>query len=228
MVVSILGPAQTLKPFSRIVIARRADGVTVKLRSAIPGDLTLLERTLSFTDGNEITLFDSLKVKSTWPLKNPDEVRDFIQNLAPHKDCNVSVSSTHLGYTSLFGQPVSIVQHTIPGRYRVTQWLSPELGCEQLNYESEAINADGSFTLTAKGTLSKFTPGEPDPQLFDPGLTYSEVKPSDAHDRLLRKVHLALNAQEQLAVRREGSQMDRRYHSGDLGKPRWGGVIAAQ
>ncbi len=224
----VIDKDQTLVAQSKVIMARKADGTTVHIRSVVPRELTTLVRELEFMDGNKITLYDSIKMKSTWPKDEGADNKSVVDALSPHSYCDVHGASVRLGDSMILGQTTNMVQQMIAGRYRVTQWLAPALGCEVLYYESELINSDGSFTLTAKGTTTVLKTGEPDSSLLDVGSTYAETKPSDANTRPLEQMHVSLSSSAAPTVQKENTQADWRYYSGDPNKARWGGVLPAK
>ena len=200
-----------LSVFGSETVARRSDGTTARVKSVGPRNALRNVRDLSFLDGRFVTLFDSVRVKSTWPQKSAAEAGAMKWALTnPQRDCGAHPPQTVLRHDSVDGEEVVVIQ-LVAGQYRLTRWVAPKLGCEALYYKSEAIKADGSFSVSVEAKLSQFVLGEPDPKWFDPGQDFPEVKPSDAYRLLLKDMGLELNAEERMQIEQEGREADRRY-----------------
>jgi hypothetical protein len=93
-----------------------------------------------------------------------------------------------LGASVILGQRVTVLQAVIP-QYRLTRWLAPALGCEDLYYKSERVDGS-SVTISAEARTSALKLGEPDAHWFDPGEGFTELKPSEAERRMLEDLNI--------------------------------------
>jgi len=201
-----------LLPSRKEILARRSDGATARLDSVGPLDSARFLRKLLFLDGSSVTLADSVGSKTTWPQMSELEVAAMKGRLLTRlADCGVRAPYTILGFDTMSGQDVVIVQRIIPGRYRLTRWLAPQLGCEDLSYESEAINADGTFSISADARVSQLKLGEPEARLFDFGKNFLEMKPSEVQKRFQQEMGLKLTAEQEKQAEIEGQLADMEY-----------------
>jgi hypothetical protein len=204
-----------LSPFRAEVVARRSDGATARITSLGPLTAPGYFRKVDFLDGRSVTLIDSIKAKSTWPTMGRRELSALSQKItqAP-ADCGVHTPYALLRFDSLDGQDVVVAEGVIAKRYRLTRWLAPKLGCEDLYYKSEALSTDGTSSVSSEARVSDLTLGEPDPSLFDLGVEYKEMKPSQAQDLLLKRIGLSLSPPEAQGARTEAKQADALYERG--------------
>lgn len=143
-------------------MARRSDGTTSDMRSIGPVSSPRYAREVTFLDGRSLTLFEAINVKSTWPRKSDQEIGALTARLTMSPpDCGANGLYKLLGFGAIMGQEVATLQHVVAGKYRVTRWMAPKLGCEDLYYQSETINSNGSFTISAEEKTSQFVLGEP-------------------------------------------------------------------
>jgi hypothetical protein len=203
-------------PFKRVIVARRADGATARLESVGPLSANApFVRRLTFLDGKSVSIFGSIKAKSTWPPMNQQEIDQMRERItAAPRDCGARPPGVLVRFDSVGGEDVAVLQHW-SGKYRVTRWVAPALGCEDLYYRSETTSSDGSFNLSAEAKLERLVHGEPDPALFDTADGYAELKPSEAEARLIEQIGVDLGPDDVNRFKREQRRDDRLY----LGTP---------
>jgi hypothetical protein len=187
--------------------ARRSDGSTALLEDILAPTGEHAARKVVFFDGTAVTLIDDLDIKTTWPRMTPNEVTQLRQRaLAAPVNCAYPGDSL-VGYGQVLGHPAAIVQHTPVSVSVSTSWKAADLGCVSLQYRIQTKQADGSLRLIAEGRAKSLRLEEPDPRLFDPGPTYTELKPSDRLRRELQSRGIPWNEQFQ----REGEDKDKLY-----------------
>src|SRR5271166_1401306 len=193
-----------LSPFRTEVVARRSDGATARISSFGPLTAPGYFRKVDFLDGRSVTLIDLIKAKSTWPDMDPNERSALSQKIthAP-ADCGVHTPYALVRFDSLDGQDVVIMEGVIAKQYRLTRWLAPKLGCEDLYYKSEALGTDGVSSVSSEARVSDLRLGEPDPSLFDLGSDYTEMRPSQAQNLMLQKIGPSLSPSEVQGARTE-------------------------
>jgi hypothetical protein len=201
-----------LSAFRTEVVARRSDGATARISSFGPLTAPGYFRKVDFLDGRSVTLVDSIKAKSTWPAMNQNELSSLSQKItrAP-SDCGVHSPYSLVRFDSLDGQDVVVAEGVIANRYRLTRWLAPKLGCEDMYYKSEALGTDGASSISSEARISDLRLGEPDPNLFDLGAEYTEMKPSQAQNLLLQRINPSLSPREVEGARTEAKQADALY-----------------
>lgn len=184
------------------LIARRSDGASAFVESVGPEGATAQVRRLTYPDRTSVSIFDTLKVKTTWTQQK--------NVLPPTQDCNPGKPFSFLRYDTIFGYRVAVIQGFLKNTaYRITRWASPEFGCEDLYYTSELVDSEGAVVkLSLESKMTSLTKGEPDVRLFDPGTAFEEVKPSDAEARLLKSLNIEEDPAERSAVRQN---MDRQH-----------------
>lgn len=186
------------------LIARRSDGATAYVESVGPQGSTATVRKLTYLDGTSLSLFDSLKLKTTWkPMSNSAVAALQKQVLSPPADCSPGQPFSFLRNDQVGGYPVAVLQGILRTTYRITRWASPQFGCEDLHYTSEIVDSEGAVVmLSLETTMTSLTAGDPDPQLFDPGASYEEVTPSQAEAALLASLNIQEDPAERSAERR--------------------------
>jgi hypothetical protein len=206
------GHSGKLSAFRTEVVARRSDGATARISSFGPLTAPGYFRKVDFLDGRSVTLIDSIKAKSTWPGMSRSEISALSQKitLAP-ADCGVHTPYALLRFDSLDGQDVVVAEGVIAKQYRLTRWLAPKLGCEDLYYKSEALGTDGTSGVSSEARVSDLRLGEPDPSLFDLGTEYTEMKPSQGQNLLLQRIGPSLSPREVQGARTEAKQADALY-----------------
>ncbi len=196
------------------IVARRSDGTTARLKSMGPFASPPFVRDVTFLDGRHVTLFDSIKVRTTWPQAISEELGGLRQALIRSpRDCGASPPIALVGFDHVGDLEVAVKQSIIPGKFRVTRWAAPKLGCEALYDKSEALQKDGSFRIAWEAKVSQLTLDEPDPRLFDIGEDFSELTPSEGQRLLVRGMGLRLPPAEERQLEREGREADRQYRA---------------
>jgi hypothetical protein len=196
------------------ILARREDGSTVRMNSVGLGENTPFSRDISFIDGRQVTVYESIHAKVTWPARNEAEMsyqRD--RAITGPGECDQS-NSTLLRHDQMEGQDVDVIQFSA-GSNRVTLWSAPKLGCEYLYDKAEAPARDGTFRTDLEVKTTKLVLGEPDPQLFEVAPSLVEMKPSEALRKVWGSLDLPVSADEKAAMLREidrqGAEMDKQY-----------------
>jgi len=210
-----ISPRGVMFPSLKEVVARRSDGAIVRMGALRPGDILAFGRDVTFPDGRRVTVYESIKVKTTWP---PDEVqtRFFRAHLIEGPaECTMG-SSTPLRREQMEGQDVDVVQFSA-GANRVTLWQAPKLGCEYLYDKAEAPGRDGSFRIDMEVKTTKLVIGEPDARLFEVAPDLVEMKPSEALRKLWSSVDPPVPAELKAAFLRDeerlGAEEDKRYEA---------------
>jgi hypothetical protein len=114
-----------------------------------------------------------------------------------------------LRHDQVSGVEVAVVESIVPGKYRITRWVAPNLACEDLYYRSEALQPDGSYRVTAEAKTTHLELSEPASSWFDAGSQYDETKPSIAHEKLARFLNIQLSDKEK-------ADLDRQLKAKDL------------
>jgi hypothetical protein len=220
----VFGPDRTK------TVARRADGVTVVVDGFGPTSFGKTRKVMT-PDGIAVTVWQNVKLKTTWPAMSDWEAAALADQLkTPSPECRPN----HVGYDDN-GQPsesnerflrfdttanqrVAVFEAGLE-RYVITVWRAPALACQELYYTSERIKADGSRLLSLERTTTQFQLGEPDAGLFAIDADYEESKPSVALEALIQTIGTPSppkdEAEFEAALRREGEMMDRLYLSLD-------------
>jgi hypothetical protein len=147
---------------SRDVIARRADGATLRSESLGPdADHRLRFHDVLFADGRIVTIYDSVKAKTTWP----ERALGFTGMRLPEAaaDCG----ATAIGLDE-WGAPdsrneqferidavegeVVTVHAAISSSGRRESWRAPRLACEELYYRDEKQQGDSRVVMVEKTT----------------------------------------------------------------------------
>jgi hypothetical protein len=197
------------------IVARRSDGAIVRVGSLRPGDIVAFGRDVTFPDGTRVTVYDSIKAKSTWPsneVQTPSFRAHLIEGPA---ECTIG-SNTALRREQMEGQDVDVVQFSA-GANRVTVWLAPKLGCEYLYDKAETPARDGSFRIDMEVKTTKLVIGEPDAHLFEVASDLVEMKPSEALKRLWSSKDPPVPAELRAAFlrgeERLGAEQDKLYEA---------------
>jgi len=211
--ISVPDESGALKLWRVDVIARRSDGATAKITSLGPISLRKFTRKLTFPDGRTLTLFDHIKVRTTWPTMSDEELTAYQSHITyPPADCGANSRNTHLLRSEMIGgQSTFVLQTLVPGKYRVTRWVAPALDCEELQSEAEMVAEDGSYKVSAETKLSRVLVGEPDSRLFDVGSGFEELSPSSAGRRWRADLTAPITPEELKRLEAEEKYADRRY-----------------
>jgi hypothetical protein len=192
---------------TELIARRSSDGATVLVESVSPpsGSSTAFVRKLTYLDGTSLSLFDTLKVKTTWNrMSSRDASRLQMRVMSPPHDCNSGKPFSFLRYDKVAEYPVAVIQGVLSKTYRITRWASPEFGCEDLYYTSELVDPDGAVVmLSLESKMTTLIKGEPDARLFDTGAAFEEVAPSEAESRLLASLNIEQDSGERSAARRK-------------------------
>ena len=184
--------------------AQRSDGATVTVETMYrPHMPPRTLRRLKLPDGTEVKLVDALSTKSTCRPKRrevaPARETSSIGRRPP--DC-LGHADKPLDHTALFGQKVDIVKTWDRGSAG-QEWLAPDFGCKELQWQTASLRPDGSRRIEMEGKLVSFNLGEPDARLFDLGTTYTEVKPSELLRREMKVAGLPWSPELDKAGERE-------------------------
>lgn len=191
-------------------VARRSDGATARVDSM--GGIVGLqagetERHILYLDGHALDVFDGVQSVVRFPqlsLKAMAFRKEEI--VSPPENC-VFLGDSLVGYGTIRGYKVAKVKNMAIGQRTVTAWLAPELGCEQLQYQVEENEADGTTKVTSETRAVSLVTGEPDPKFFDVPDSYNSVQPSLA----LRKEADKLGAPWNDAMQQEATRADAAY-----------------
>lgn len=126
-------------------------------------------------------MVDAIKSKTTWPPRSDMAAAAYKRDhLYPPSNCVFGEGDTLLkAHDIVLGHPVVVIRHDSVGNIRVTSWKAPDLGCVQLQYRVEKKEMDGSYQLMSQEKAVSLQLTEPNPQLFDTGQFYTEMRPSD-------------------------------------------------
>ena len=213
---SASGIGQWTAEASLFVTARRADGTTVRIVSR-GRDAThrLRMRDVFFADGRSITVYDTLKLKTTWSNGRYGLFGDGIHNdtatcSSPAFDELGQPFEHSDGLQSVEGELVVVTTGT-SGGYGFISWRAPNLACEELYYRAEKLDPDAAPVVTVERKTTKLVLGDPDPQLFAVDPSFAETKPSEALLKLVLGTGLAISDEERQHIVEEGETLDRRY-----------------
>ena len=187
--------------------AQRSDSATVtvvtRYRTPVPRTL----REIRLPDGTSVRLVDAISAKSTCRPKHREvaPVRETLYSAPRPPNCLGALDKL-LGRTALFGQPVNVVGTWDLGSGG-ERWVAPALGCKELQWQNATLQSDGSRKIDFEGKLVSFTLGEPDVRLFDLGVSYAEIRPSE----LLRRQIVAAGVHWNSELAKEGVREDERY-----------------
>jgi hypothetical protein len=197
------------------IVARRSDGAIVRKGALRPGDITAFGREVTFPDGTRVTVYDSIKAKTTWP---PDEAQTGFfraQLIEGPTECSMG-GNAPLRREQMEGQDVDVVQFSAGAR-RVTVWQAPKLGCEYLYDKAEDPAREGSFRIDMEVKTTKLVIGEPDAHLFEVAPDLVEMKPSEALRKLWSSVDPPVPAELKAGFlrgeERLGLEQDKRYEA---------------
>ncbi|MGH9396224.1 MAG: hypothetical protein ACRD18_05170 [Terriglobia bacterium] len=173
-----MNPAGTLH--STLTIARRSDGTMVSIRSFGPLTRGLYDRTILSTDGSSVDLVDGIRGKTTWPPRSDKYTAEYRRiHLNPPSNCVFGGDTLLQEHGTVLGHPVVVIGHNGVGALHITMWKASDLGCTQLQYRVEKLQPDGSYKLMSEEKTVSLELTEPDPELFSPGESYTEMRPSD-------------------------------------------------
>jgi hypothetical protein len=197
---------------SLLVIARLVDGTTVRSESRGPdAEHRLRMREIYYPDDHHVTLWDALKLKTTWPA-DPETVR-WQRAEDPSPDCMGSERAQLERSESVEGELALVSTDTSSTGYRFTFWRAPKLACEPLYYRAERIDGDSAI-VTVETKTTKLLLGDPDPPLFAVPVDYVETKPSEALMKALLAMGFPLPDEERQRIAKEGAELDKRYSGG--------------
>jgi hypothetical protein len=194
-------------------LARRSDGAIMDMRAPLRIAPQAYVRELHFPDGRRVTIYDSIRTKTTWP--RGVETHPVAANATDGpSDCAASSNGNLLRHEQMQGVDVDVVQQ-FAGSYRLTLSAAPRLGCQALAASSEAVQPDGSFRPSMDTKTIKLVVGEPEARFFEIGPDLVEMKPSEAQRRFYDSLELPWTAEEKAAflrqALRESAEADRRY-----------------
>jgi hypothetical protein len=197
---------------SLLVIARLVDSTTVRSESRGPdAEHRLRMREIYYSDDHHVTLWDALKLKTTWPA-DPETVHwQRAEDASP--DCMGSERAQLERSESVEGELALVSTDTSRAGYRFTFWRAPKLACEPLYYRAERVDGDSAI-VTVETKTTKLVLGDPDPQLFAVPVDYVETKPSEALMKALLAMGLPLPDEERQRIAKEGAELDKRYSGG--------------
>ena len=197
---------------SLFVIARLADSTTMRSESRGPdAEHRLQMREIYYPDDHHVTLWDALKLKTTWPA-DPQTVRwQRAEDASP--DCMGSKRAQFERSESVEGELALVSTDTSSTGYRLTFWRAPNLACEPLYYRAERIDRDNAI-VTVETKTTKLVLGDADPQLFAVPVDYVETKPSEALMKAVLAMGFPLPDEERQRIAKEGAELDKRYSGG--------------
>jgi hypothetical protein len=197
--------------FKKEFVARRSDGTTVLIETVGPMNLGHTVRSVMAPDGTAVSLFDTTKVKTTWPAMSDGRAADLSRRLqASSRDCGASPRGALMEFGNVQGQKVISFQERTESNYH-TRRRALALACEELYYKNEAIQPDGSLALDLEEVTSQLILGEPDSRLFSINADYPETRPSEALTKLVSALGLTPSAEDRIKLRREARDDDARY-----------------
>jgi hypothetical protein len=207
-----------LRAAKHAIVARRSDGTGVRSESVGPLSDGLYVRTVSWPDGRHVTLYDNLRLRTTWPLRrdSDDALQRHLAPVPPH--CVDSAPSAFVSFEEIQSVAVA-VSRTIRDENIVTVWRAPSLACEELSYRNEKRQQDGTFSVVYETTTTKLTLGESDQALFIINEDYVESKPSDALNALVRAMSVVASSEELRLIRNQGRREDAVYQSQPPSRP---------
>ena len=195
--------------FLKRVVARRSDGSTAEVSSKGP-IWSAPMRKVTFMNGSIISAFDFIAARTSFQMK-PQELAQLKQKLRNSPaDCVYRSDAQIIDRQVLFGQQVIVQEHTVSinqEQQRATEWLAPQLGCEQLGYRYETKQPDGSYKLQTEGRLISLEIKEPPPAFFDPAKNFEEVLPSE----IMRRHYQKVGQPEPKEIEQQGKEADQ-YH----------------
>ena len=116
---------------SLLVIARVVDSTTVRSESRGPdAEHRLQIREIYYPDDHHVTLWDAVKLKTTWPA-DPETVR-WQRAEDPSPNCIGSERAQFERSESVEGELALVSTDTSSTGYRFTFWRAPKLACEPL------------------------------------------------------------------------------------------------
>lgn len=208
-------------PAKHVIVARKSDGTTVRSESLGPSDDAPRVRTVLSPAGMSVTLYDSLRMKTTWPLRRDGpEVALGRQLASVSSDCHPPGPPTVVGFATI--QDVAVaVSKEVRDENISTRWSAPALACEDLYYRNEERQADGTFAVVYETVTTKLVLGEPGPEaeLFVINDDYTESTPSDALNALVRASGLTPSPEELRHLRHEGEADDALYQRARPNQP---------
>jgi hypothetical protein len=193
------------------VTARRADGAMANIESVGLLEWGTSTRKVTYVDGTWATVYDLIAAKTTWRMK-PTElaaVKERLRN--PPVNClfNTAGNPTFIRNDTVLGHEVAVIESVSDGE-RGTFWRARDLGCEELRWRYESIQADGTFRLKSEERPISLKIGNPDSGFFDIAANSKEMRPSDAHRLFFEKLPIP----EDEATKHMSEQMDMKYLSG--------------
>lgn len=228
----------TLKPFyleretysfrvgrvlSRSVLARRSDGATVRLETAFgrPGlALNVMSRVVTSSSGRKTVFGDWIKTKTTWPEPTPQaQARRLAILQNPAVNCagaeeSVVGSEVVLDHRSIMvrsapfdGPPKT--HDSPPEKLIETAWRMPDFACQEIQKLIEGLRSDGTVERIVLNRPLVLSLGEPDPHLFDDGVSYAEQGPAEFVRRSASHFGFVLDTAAQSAAENE----EKRYRA---------------
>lgn len=169
---------------SRTVTARRPDGTTVTAETIFPGKPhEHAMRLIRYPDGHSLGLIDAIAAKTTWPANPGQAAFDKQRLLHPPADCVLANYEELIGNDVVLSHKVNVMSVS----FQNTAWRAPNLGCEEIQ-SRQGYNHEGVFKLLSETKAVSLKLGEPDIRLFDPGVRYAELRPSEVLRRETTRV----------------------------------------
>jgi hypothetical protein len=162
--------------FAREKVAVRSDGTRVVLRTGGPHAKPVWARKISFPDGREVQVHEAIGAKTTFQPSATSRAQ-VADRLHPPPNCVVPELQL-VRMEVLFGQNVAVLRAD-KGKLRMTDLLSPDLGCERLGYTYEEMTRQGAWQTVTEQKAVSLTLGAPDSKLFEIPAGAVETRPSE-------------------------------------------------
>lgn len=184
------GETNTL--FSTKTVARRTDGTTAIINGVGPIQKGISVRKITYMDGRSITISDSVASKTTVVLSEIDKaiLKQSFDNTGLG-DCSNDAKEIFLGNEIMLGYRVSIYRRSVAEHKELIVWRAPELSCEDLKYVVDSKVSGRGYTRVMEARPVIFSVGEPEQAYFEIDSSYAEVKPSEAMDKIFKKMGIA-------------------------------------
>jgi hypothetical protein len=196
----------------REFIARRSDGATARRQSIGPRNESHFLNRVLFPDGRSVVFVEDLKAKITWPKADAETLSRLKGWLAhPPKDCGLERKYAILKNETVLGLDTIVAQRSIDNEYRVTRWIAPHLGCEDIKYVSEKYRADGTTFISGETRIVLLSRGEPETRYFPLVEEYTELKPSEVQRMLQEKLKMQMSPDEAAKTQKQGELADTVY-----------------
>ena len=186
---------------SKDLTARRSDGTTVVVSTLLPRKPhPRMLRDIRYPDGRVVRLVDPVAAKTEF-VRQEEAARRNQLLLSPPPGCVLVGWEKPSGTDTVLGHTVDVVTS-----FGHMVWRARDLGCETVQSREGYKHGDG-FLLEGETTAVSLKLGEPDPRLFDEGVNYAEVKPSELLRRQMAHVGVTWNDD----LEREAVHLDQFY-----------------